>query len=53
MFLGSNTLQLPYNQDIAPSNFLLFGWMTSQLERREHNGESELYEAVDEILTGL
>jgi hypothetical protein len=25
----------------------------TQLERREYNGEDELYEAVDEILTGL
>jgi hypothetical protein len=25
----------------------------NQLERREYNGEDELYEVVDEILTGL
>jgi hypothetical protein len=31
----------------------LFGWLKTQLERREHNGEDELYEVVDEILTGL
>jgi hypothetical protein len=32
---------------------LLFGWLKTQLERREYNGEDELYEALDEILTGL
>jgi hypothetical protein len=31
----------------------LFGWLKTQLERREHNGEDELYEVVDEILAGL
>jgi hypothetical protein len=31
----------------------LFGWLKAQLERREYNGEDGLYEAVDEILTGL
>jgi hypothetical protein len=30
-----------------------FGWLKTQLERREYNGEDELYEAVDEILTSL
>jgi hypothetical protein len=30
----------------------LFGWPKTQLERREYNGEDELYEVVDEILTG-
>jgi hypothetical protein len=32
---------------------LLFGWLKTQLKRREYNGEDELYEVVDEILTGL
>jgi hypothetical protein len=31
----------------------LFGWLKTQLERREYNGEDELYEVVDEILTGV
>jgi hypothetical protein len=31
----------------------LFGWLKIQLERREYNGEDELYEVVDEILRGL
>jgi hypothetical protein len=30
----------------------LFGWLKTQLERMEYNGENELYEAVYEILTG-
>jgi hypothetical protein len=30
-----------------------FGWLETQLERREYNGEDELYEVVDEILTAL
>jgi hypothetical protein len=29
------------------------GWLKTQLERREYNGEDKLYEAVDGILTGL
>jgi hypothetical protein len=31
----------------------LFGWRKTQFERREHSGEDELYEVVDEILTDL
>jgi hypothetical protein len=31
----------------------IFGWLETQLERRENNGEDEFYEVVDEILTGL
>jgi hypothetical protein len=31
----------------------LFGWLKTQLERREYNGEDESYELVDEIFTGL
>jgi hypothetical protein len=30
-----------------------FGWLKTQLEGREYNGEDELHEAVDEILTSL
>jgi hypothetical protein len=33
--------------------FFLFGWLKIQLERREYNGKDQLYEVVDEILTGL
>jgi phosphatidylglycerophosphatase A len=31
----------------------LFGWLKTQLERRESNGEDKSYEVVDEILTGI
>jgi hypothetical protein len=31
----------------------LFGWLHTQLERRECNGEDELHEEVDEMLTDL
>jgi hypothetical protein len=31
----------------------LFGWLITQLERRDYNGENELYEVMDEIFTGL
>jgi hypothetical protein len=31
----------------------LFGWLKTQFERREYNGEAESYEVVNEILTGL
>jgi hypothetical protein len=31
----------------------LFGWLKTQLERREYNEESEFDEAVDEILIGF
>jgi hypothetical protein len=31
----------------------LFGWLKTQLERREYTGEDDLYEVVDETLTGF
>jgi hypothetical protein len=34
-------------------NPTFFGWLKTQLERREYNGEDELYEVGDEILAGL
>jgi hypothetical protein len=45
------TPQPPYSPDITLSDFFLFGWLKTQLERREYNGEVELYDIVDEILT--
>jgi histone-lysine N-methyltransferase SETMAR len=42
-----------YSPDIAPSDFFLFGWRKTRLERREYNGEDALYEVLDEVLTGL
>jgi hypothetical protein len=47
------TPQPPYGPDISPSYFYLFDWLKTRLERREYNEEEELYEAVDEILTGI
>jgi hypothetical protein len=32
---------------------IFFGWLKTQLERREDNGKDELYEGVNEILSGL
>jgi hypothetical protein len=52
MFPDSNTRR---NHRIARTLHhltFLFGWLKTQLERREHNGEDELYEIVDKILTG-
>jgi histone-lysine N-methyltransferase SETMAR len=43
----------PYSPDIAPSDFFLFGWLKTQLEQTEYNGENELYEVVNDILTGF
>jgi hypothetical protein len=50
---NERTPRPPYGPDIAPSDVFLFGWLKTQLERREYNGKDELYEAVDKILTGL
>jgi hypothetical protein len=47
------TPEPPYSPDIAPSDFFIFGWLKTQLKRREYNGKDELYEVVDEILTSL
>jgi transposase len=46
------TPQPPYSPDIAPSDSF-FGWLKTHLKRREYNGEDELYDIMDEILTGL
>jgi transposase len=43
------TPQPSYSPDIAPSDFCLFGWLKTQFERREYNGEDKLYEVMDEI----
>jgi hypothetical protein len=48
-----HTPQPAYSPDIAPSDSFLFGWLITHLERKGYNGENELYEVVDEILTGL
>jgi hypothetical protein len=38
---------------MVPHPTFLFGWLKTELERREYNGEDESCEAVDEILTGV
>jgi hypothetical protein len=42
--------------DPLTDNFSLHHWVTgsfAQLELREYNGEHELYQGIDDILTGL
>jgi hypothetical protein len=53
MFPDSNT---SHNHSVSRTLHhptFLFGCLKTQLERREYNEEDELYEVVDEILTGL
>jgi hypothetical protein len=52
-FLIQTHAEPSYSQDIAPSDVFLFDWLKIQLEGREYNGKDELFEVVDEILTGL
>jgi hypothetical protein len=40
--------QPPDSPDIALSNFYLFGWFQTQLERIEENKEDESYEITGE-----
>jgi hypothetical protein len=47
------TPQPPYSPDSAPSDFFLFGWLKTELERKEYKVEDELYEVMDDILTCL
>jgi hypothetical protein len=53
VFPDSNTRRNHRMARILYHLTLLFGWLKTQLERREYNGEDKLYEAVDEILTDL
>jgi hypothetical protein len=53
MFPDSNARRSHHIARILHNRLLLFGWLQIQLKRREYNGENELYEVVDEILTGL
>jgi hypothetical protein len=48
-----STPQPPHSPEFALSDFFLFGWLKTQLERIEYNREVEFYEGVDDILTGL
>jgi hypothetical protein len=52
MFLDSNAHRSHSTARIL-HHPTFFGWLKTQLERREYNGEDELHEVVDEILTGL
>jgi hypothetical protein len=53
MFPDSNARRSHHIAQILHHPTFLFGWLKTQLELREFNGEDELYEVVDEILTGL
>jgi hypothetical protein len=53
MFPDSNTGSSHHMARILHHPTFLFGWLKTQLKRREYNGEDEFYEVVDEILTGL
>jgi hypothetical protein len=53
MFPDSNARRSHRVARILHHPTFLFDCLKTQFERREHNGEDELYEVVDEILTGL
>jgi hypothetical protein len=48
MFADSNARSHHRTRKLHHPTFL-FGWLKTQLERREYNGEDELDEVVDEI----
>jgi hypothetical protein len=54
---GMSSIQTQAAATVSPEyctiRLFLSGWQKTQLERREHNGEDELYEIMDEILTGF
>jgi hypothetical protein len=53
MFLDSNARRNHCIARILHHSTFSFRLAETRLERREYNGENELYEAVDEILIGL
>jgi hypothetical protein len=53
MFPDSNTRRSHGIAWVLHHPTFLFGWLKAQLERREYNGEDELHEVMDEILTGF
>jgi hypothetical protein len=53
MFPDSNARHSHSIARILHHPTFLFGWLKTQLERREYNGQDELYKIVNEILTGL
>jgi hypothetical protein len=48
MFLDLNARRSHLWPGYYTIRLFLFGWLKTQIERREHNGEDELYEAVNE-----
>jgi hypothetical protein len=53
MFPDSNAHRSHRRARILHHPTFLFGWLKTQLERREYNGDNELYEVVDDTLTGF
>jgi hypothetical protein len=53
MFPDSNARRSHRIARILHHPTFFFGWLKTQLERRKHKGKVELYEVMDEILTGL
>jgi hypothetical protein len=53
MLPDSNTRRNHRTAQILHHPSFLFNWLKTQLERREYNEEDELYEVMNEILTGF
>jgi hypothetical protein len=53
MFPDSNARRSRRLARILNHPIFSFDWLKTQPERREYNGEDQLYEVMDEILTGL
>jgi hypothetical protein len=53
MFSDSNASRSHRITRILHHPIFLFGWLKTQLERRQYNGKDGLYEIMDEILTGF
>jgi hypothetical protein len=53
MFPDSNARRSHHIARILHHPTFSFSWVKIELGRREYNGEDELYEVVDERLTGL
>jgi hypothetical protein len=53
MFPDSNARRSHRIARILHHPIFLIGWLKTQLEWRKYNGEDELSEVVDEILTSL
>jgi hypothetical protein len=53
MFPDSNARRSHRITRIFHHSTFLFGWLKTQLKWREYSEEDELYEILDEILTGV